>query len=45
MNKEQALEFINERLQTMQYDGIGSKEVVEECIAFLKYAKEAIEKC
>ena len=43
MNKEKALEFVNERIQTMKYEGQCSKEIFEECIEFLKYAKRAIE--
>lgn len=43
MNKEEALKFVNERLETMKYDGQCNKELFDECIDFLKYAKEAIE--
>lgn len=43
MTKKEALEFIDDRLSTMKYEGIGSKEVFDECIDFLKYAKQAIE--
>ena len=43
MTKKEALEFANERLSTMRYEGVGSKEAFEECIDFLKFAKEAIQ--
>lgn len=43
MTKQQALGFVDERLKTMQYEGIGSKETFKECIEFLEYAKKAIE--
>lgn len=43
MNKQEAIDFVNERISTMIYDGTYSKEVFDECMDFLKYAKKAIE--
>jgi len=44
MTNPEALDFIDERLRTMKYEGVGSKEAFDECIDFLKCAKRAIEK-
>ena len=43
MNKQEAIDFVNERISTMTYDGTCSKEVFDECMEFLKYAKKAID--
>lgn len=42
MNKVAALKYIEERLETL-HNVECSKEIADECIAFLEYAKKAIE--